>query len=79
MLYALLVQAMGGYSHSLKPKVLIMSYTTFRMHKAEVYKLGIDVVVCDEAHFLKNGEAQITQAVSQIPAKRRLLVSGVFC
>ena len=70
------VQAMGAYGHSLKPKVLVMSYPTFRIYKAEVYKLGIDVVVCDEAHFLKNGDSQITQAVSQIPAKRRLLVSG---
>lgn len=46
------------------------------MHKAEVYKLGIDLCVCDEAHVLKNSDAQITQAVSGLPTKRRLLVSG---
>lgn len=39
--------------------------------------MGIDVVMCDEAHFLKNGEAQITQAVAGLTtAKRRLLMSG---
>eukprot|EP00878_Enallax_costatus_P022878 GHUV01024312.1.p1 GENE.GHUV01024312.1~~GHUV01024312.1.p1 ORF type:complete len:146 (-),score=20.92 GHUV01024312.1:250-687(-) len=38
--------------------------------------MGIDVVMCDEAHFLKNGEAQITQAVSGLTANRRLLMSG---
>lgn len=38
--------------------------------------MGIDVVMCDEAHFLKNGDAQITQAVSGLTAKRRLLMSG---
>jgi len=37
-----------------------------------------------QAHFLKNGEAQITQAVSGLPAQRRLLMSGeeaqgLFC
>jgi hypothetical protein len=33
--------------------------------------------MCDEAHFLKNGEAQITQAVAGLSsAKRRLLMSG---
>jgi hypothetical protein len=29
-----------------------------------------------QAHFLKNGEAQITQAVSGLPTQRRLLMSG---
>lgn len=38
--------------------------------------MGIDVVMCDEAHFLKNGEAQITQAVAGLAARRRLLMSG---
>ena len=47
-----------------------------RMHKAEVYRLGIDLAVCDEAHMLKNSDAQITQAVAGLPTKRRLLVSG---
>lgn len=46
------------------------------MHKGEVGKLGIDVVMCDEAHQLKNADAQITQAVSQLATKRRLLISG---
>jgi hypothetical protein len=59
-----------------KPKVLIMSYTTFRMHKVEVGKLGIDVCMCDEAHQLKNTDAQITQAVAGLVTKRRLLISG---
>lgn len=54
-----------------------MSYTTFRMHKAEVYKLRVDVVMCDEAHQLKNSEAQITQAVAGLSTKRRLLISGM--
>jgi DNA repair and recombination protein RAD54B len=46
------------------------------MHKVEVGKLGIDVVMCDEAHHLKNTDAQITQAVSGLATRRRLLISG---
>jgi hypothetical protein len=36
----------------------------------------LQVVMCDEAHFLKNSDAQITQAVAALPARRRLLMSG---
>jgi SNF2 family DNA or RNA helicase len=46
------------------------------MHKGEVGKLSIDVVMCDEAHQLKNTDAQITQAVAGLGTKRRLLISG---
>lgn len=52
------------------------THAAARMHKGEVGKLGIDVVMCDEAHQLKNADAQITQAVSQLATKRRLLISG---
>jgi hypothetical protein len=43
-----------------KPRVLVLSYTTFRMHKADVFRLADpDVVFCDEAHTLKNADAQV--------------------
>lgn len=122
-----LLQDFRGFSRTGKPKVLVMSYPCFRGHKAEVYKLGIDVLMCDEvcgrralgaaldlagshcsvlgapakqwtcdcaqvsahlvviqglcagflqAHFLKNGDAQITQAVAGLSTQRRLLMSG---
>lgn len=71
-------QDFRAFSNGGKPKVLVMSYPCFRMHKTEVYKMGMDVVMCDEAHFLKNGEAQITQAVAGLTtATRRLLMSGM--
>lgn len=67
-----------NYQRRHQPKVLVMSYTTFRMHQAQVYQLGIDMVMCDEAHVLKNSAAQITQAVAGLPTKRRLLLSGGY-
>lgn len=42
------LQDYRGFSRTGKPKVLVMSYPCFRGHKAEVYKLGIDVLMCDE-------------------------------
>lgn len=47
-----------------------------RMHKDAVYNKRVDLVVCDEAHTLKNGDSQITTAVAGLPAVRRLLLSG---
>ncbi|KAG2494782.1 hypothetical protein HYH03_007025 [Edaphochlamys debaryana] len=59
-----------------KPQVLVMGYQTFRDHRDAVTKKGIDIVICDEAHFLKNGEAVLTKAVASLPAKMRILLSG---
>ncbi|KAG1670867.1 hypothetical protein FOA52_000369 [Chlamydomonas sp. UWO 241] len=66
----------GGFTKNRKPQVLVMSYTTFRLHKALVYSKGIDMVICDEAHQLKNAASQITLAVAGMPAKMRLLLTG---
>lgn len=59
-----------------RPQVLVMSYTTFRMHVDEVCACDIDLVFCDEAHQLKNKDAQVTMAVSRLPTLRRLLITG---
>jgi hypothetical protein len=42
------LQDFRGFSRTGKPKVLVMSYPCFRGHKAEIYKLDIDVLMCDE-------------------------------
>ncbi|KXZ43971.1 hypothetical protein GPECTOR_76g792 [Gonium pectorale] len=72
------LSSFGGYAavRAGKPQVLVMGYTTFRMHRDAVARKGIDIVVCDEAHTLKNGESQLTQSVASLPAKMRLLLSG---
>lgn len=46
-----LLQDFRGYSRTGKAKVLVMSYPCFRGHKAEIYKLGIDVLMCDEVRW----------------------------
>ncbi|KAK9817924.1 hypothetical protein WJX72_004324 [[Myrmecia] bisecta] len=66
----------SGFADSRRPQLLIMSYTTYRIHAALVIKKNMDLLTCDEAHQLKNGESQIANAVMELPAKRRLLLSG---
>ncbi|CAJ1380450.1 unnamed protein product [Effrenium voratum] len=66
----------GAFKYDRESRVLIASYETFRNHAREVEDAGIDLIVCDEAHKLKNDEAATTRCISGLAAKRRLLISG---
>lgn len=48
----------GAYKY--QPQVLVLSYTTFRLNKAALYSKPIDLLVCDEAHMLKNRDSQVS-------------------
>lgn len=37
---------------------------------------GPDILVCDEAHMIKNGKADITQVLKQVRSKRRVALTG---
>ena len=58
--------------------VLIASYETIRTHVGRLtkYKDCCDLLVCDEAHRLKNRENQTSMALNSIPVKRRVLLTG---
>ncbi|GIL43573.1 hypothetical protein Vafri_1202 [Volvox africanus] len=58
-------------------KVLIISYETFRMH-AERFQVphACDLLLCDEAHRLKNDATLTNRALDNLPCKRRVLLSG---
>lgn len=64
------------FAHNREAQVLIASYETFRGYASEVSGCGVDLVVCDEAHKLKNDNAAVTQCITSLEAKRRLLISG---
>lgn len=58
--------------------VLIASYETLRTHIGRLtkYKDCCDLLVCDEAHRLKNRENQTSMALASLPVKRRVLLTG---
>lgn len=37
---------------------------------------GPDILVCDEAHIIKNTRADITQALKQVKCQRRIALTG---
>jgi DNA repair and recombination protein RAD54 and RAD54-like protein len=57
--------------------VLIVSYETFRIHAA-LFATGapVDILVCDEAHRLKNNDTKTNKALDSLTCRRRVLMSG---
>lgn len=67
--------------HFTSPKstaqVLIISYETFRIHAEKFRKNGTcDLLICDEAHRLKNDQTLTNRALGSMHCKRRVLLSG---
>ncbi|TMW56631.1 hypothetical protein Poli38472_006641 [Pythium oligandrum] len=59
-------------------QVLIISYETFRMHAQRFADAPscCDLLICDEAHRLKNANSQINRALSSLACRKRVLLSG---
>ena len=60
-----------------RSQVLIVSYETFRIyHERFTTESSCQLVICDEAHRLKNGETLTNQALAKMACKRRIMLSG---
>ncbi|KAL1202843.1 Protein CHROMATIN REMODELING 25 [Cardamine amara subsp. amara] len=58
-------------------QVLIISYETFRMHSSKFCQSeSCDLLICDEAHRLKNDQTLTNKALASLTCKRRVLLSG---
>jgi len=66
------------FGHKGLPTVLIMGYESFRVQaEANIFKnCRVDLLVCDEAHRLKNSNTKTTQAVASVKTSSRILLSG---
>mmetsp|Transcript_9495 Transcript_9495/g.13456 ORF Transcript_9495/g.13456 Transcript_9495/m.13456 type:complete len:1151 (+) Transcript_9495:176-3628(+) len=58
--------------------ILIVSYETLRSHVGRLNKRkdSCDLLVCDEAHRLKNNDNQTSKALASLPVRRRVLLTG---
>jgi DNA repair and recombination protein RAD54 and RAD54-like protein len=59
-------------------QVLIISYETFRMHSQRFHDAPFccDLLICDEAHRLKNANSQINRSLASLACRKRVLLSG---
>lgn len=66
-----------AYATDIKDRILVASYDQLRIHIKEIAKIpGIDMVICDEGHKLKNASSKTSMAVNLLQAKKRIILSG---
>jgi SNF2 family DNA or RNA helicase len=76
-----LVLESGAARHNLRKQipefdVIVTNYALLRRDLEALQKYTFRAVILDEAQFIKNPDAQITQSVKQLNAERRLALTG---
>lgn len=71
----------GSARHNLRKQIpshdlIITNYSILRRDLDELNKFEFGAIVLDEAQYIKNPTAQVTQSVKQLRAKRRLALTG---
>lgn len=56
--------------------VLIVNYEQVKPHLGELNAIDFDIIIYDEAHYIKNPKSQRTKAVQKLVAKRHFLLTG---
>lgn len=72
------IRSLKSFVMSQQPEVLILSYELFRLHVAIISKATrIGLLVCDEAHRLKNTSGnQTLSALNSLSVDARILITG---
>lgn len=76
-----LVLESGAARHNLRQQIpehdlIVTNYALLRRDLAELQKFEFETVILDEAQFIKNPSAQVTQCVKQLSAGQRLALTG---
>ena len=76
-----LVLQSGATRHALRKQIpqhdiIVTNYALLRRDLEELNKFDFGALVLDEAQFIKNPAAQVTQSVKQLRADRRLALTG---
>lgn len=70
------VQQIEEFGAMTGPRVLITNYEQIVKHIVDINKIGFDIAIFDEAHYLKNPKAQRTKACHKIRANRYFMLTG---
>ena len=71
------IKQVKAYCNTNLYQCLIISYDTFRLHsKLFTSESSCDLLICDEAHRLKNDQTLTSKALDSLACRRRVLLSG---
>jgi len=78
---SVLILESGSARHNLRKQIpqhdlIVTNYALLRRDLEALQKFSFSVVVLDEAQFIKNPDAQITQSVKQLRADQHLALTG---
>ena len=76
-----LVLESGAARHNLRKQIpehdlIVTNYALLRRDLAALQKFDFQAIILDEAQFIKNPSAQVTQSVKQLKASQRLALTG---
>ena len=76
-----LVLESGSARHNLRKQIpehdiIVTNYSILRRDLAALQKFDFQAIVLDEAQYIKNPSAQVTQSVKQLKAAQRLALTG---
>jgi hypothetical protein len=76
-----LVLQSGAARHNLRKQIpqhdiIVTNYALLRRDLEELQKFPFSAIILDEAQFIKNPTAQVTQSVKQLKAHQRLALTG---
>ena len=69
-------EQIANYASMDGPRILIMNYEQIEGHLAELNRIGFDVAIFDEAHYLKNPKSKRTKACHNLFSRRSFLLTG---
>lgn len=64
------------FAQMVGPRALITNYEQITKHVADLNKIGFDIAIFDECHYLKNPRSKRTKACHQIRTRRNFMLSG---
>ena len=76
-----LVLESGSERHNLRKQIpqfdlIVTNYALLRRDLAALQKFAFSAIILDEAQFIKNPDAQVTQSVKQMKSAQRLALTG---
>ena len=76
-----LVLESGAARHNLRKQIpqhdfIVTNYALLRRDLEELHKFAFRAVILDEAQFIKNPGAQVTQSVKQLKCEHKLALTG---